>query len=44
MNHVFVDQEKNINTAVELYKKYIEKSVATTREAAIIKIFFLLLS
>ena len=44
MNLVSVDQEKNINTAVELYKKYIVKKVATTREAAIIKIFFLFLS
>jgi hypothetical protein len=44
MNLASVDQKKNINIVVELYKKYIEKRVTTIREAAIIKIFFLLLS
>ena len=43
MNLVSADQEKNINTAVDLYKKYIVKTVATNKEAPIIKIFFLFL-
>ena len=43
MSPVFVDQEKNINTAVELYKKYNNKRVAITMEAEIIKIFAIVL-
>ena len=38
MSLVSVDQEKNINTVVELYRKYTNSRVAIAREAAIIKI------
>ena len=43
MNLVSVDREKNINTAVDLYKKYVDKIITATKEAPTIKIAFLFL-